>query len=214
MRGERLSHLVSLDSLKLAAGMVLLSPYIPLLFMGEEYGETAYFPYFVSHSDPKLVEAVRQGRKAEYAAFHTGDPPDPQSERTFRSAKLDHSLKKEGSHHVLWEFYKELIRLRKELPVLSNLSKDGLEVRGNMKQNVLLVRRRADESEALIGYNFSDRAAVMVLPLTEGNWKKLIDSSEEGREGMGSSIPEEVYSDGEINLSLNPKSMVLFVNEE
>ena len=62
-QGERLSTLISFEALKLAAAMVLLSPNIPLLFMGEEYGEEAPFLYFVSHSDPALIEAIRQGRK-------------------------------------------------------------------------------------------------------------------------------------------------------
>lgn len=83
-RGERLSTLVSFDGLKLAAGMVLLSPFVPLLFMGEEYGETAPFLYFTSHSDPTLVEAVRKGRLEEFAAFGCEDEvPDPQDEATF-----------------------------------------------------------------------------------------------------------------------------------
>ena len=64
---DRLSALVSFEGLKLAAAVVLLSPFIPLLFMGEEYGETAPFPYFVSHSDPDLIEAIRRGRREEFA---------------------------------------------------------------------------------------------------------------------------------------------------
>ncbi len=67
MLGDRLSRLVPFESLKLAAGVVLTSPFVPLLFMGEEYGETAPFQYFVSHGDPDLVEAVRQGRREEFA---------------------------------------------------------------------------------------------------------------------------------------------------
>jgi maltooligosyltrehalose trehalohydrolase len=67
LKGDRLSALVSFEGLKLAAAVVLLSPFIPLLFMGEEYGETAPFPYFVSHSDPDLIEVVRRGRRAEFA---------------------------------------------------------------------------------------------------------------------------------------------------
>ncbi len=78
MLGERLFQLISFESLKLAAGAVLLSPYIPLLFMGEEYGEEAPFTYFVSHSDPELIQAVRKGRKQEFEAFHyDGEPPIP-----------------------------------------------------------------------------------------------------------------------------------------
>jgi len=67
--GERLSTLVSFEALKLVAGMVILSPYIPLLFMGEEWGERAPFQYFTSHSDAALVHAVRRGRQAEFASF-------------------------------------------------------------------------------------------------------------------------------------------------
>ncbi len=67
----------------------LCSPFLPLLFMGEEYGETNPFPYFVSHSDPALVEAVRQGRRAEFASLAAQEPPDPQAEATFDRAKLD-----------------------------------------------------------------------------------------------------------------------------
>jgi len=68
--GDRLSQSHSLEKLKLAAGVVILSPYIPLLFMGEEYGETSPFQYFVSHSDEALIEAVRKGRRDEFASFH------------------------------------------------------------------------------------------------------------------------------------------------
>ncbi len=90
LKGERLSSLVSFESLKLAAGVVLLSPYIPLIFMGEEYGETAPFLFFISHSDPELIKAVRQGRKDEFKTFNWKDePPDPQDIETFMRSKLD-----------------------------------------------------------------------------------------------------------------------------
>ena len=69
-RGERLPSLCDWESVKLAAGLVLLSPHVPLLFMGEEYGETAPFLYFVSHQDPALVEAVRQGRRERIRTLH------------------------------------------------------------------------------------------------------------------------------------------------
>ncbi|MBD3290350.1 malto-oligosyltrehalose trehalohydrolase, partial [candidate division KSB1 bacterium] len=69
MMGERLSHLISFEGLKLAAGVLLLSPYIPLIFMGEEYGESSPFLYFVSHGDPNLIKAVREGRKSEFKSF-------------------------------------------------------------------------------------------------------------------------------------------------
>src|SRR5262249_10101622 len=125
----RLSQLVSWEACKLASSAVLLSPFVPLLFMGDEYGETAPFQYFVSHSDPQLVKAVRDGRKAEFAAFNwEGEPPDPQDEKTFERAKLNHSLKKGGRHQALLSFHKELIRLRNSLPALRGLSKEKMDV--------------------------------------------------------------------------------------
>ncbi|MCL5257567.1 MAG: malto-oligosyltrehalose trehalohydrolase, partial [Chloroflexi bacterium] len=102
---ERLSSLVSFEALKLAACAVVLSPFVPLLFMGEEYGEPAPFLYFISHLDPQLVEAVRRGRRAEFAAFQwTGESPDPQAEETFQRAKLDYGLRGAGQHRILLNF--------------------------------------------------------------------------------------------------------------
>ena len=84
LRGERLAALVSFEARKLAAATVLLSPCIPLLFMGEEYGEAAPFHYFISHANPAVIQGVREGRRAELAAFGWhGRPPDPQDIASF-----------------------------------------------------------------------------------------------------------------------------------
>src|SRR5262245_62728947 len=125
MLGERLSHLVTFEALKVAASVVILSPCLPLLFMGDEYGETAPFPYFISHLDAALVEAVRRGRREEFNAFHwQGEPLDPQDDTTFQSAKLQHHLRQQGQHGVLRAFYQELIRLRRTLTDVAPLRKD------------------------------------------------------------------------------------------
>jgi len=122
MQGERLSQLVSWEGLKLAAGVVILSPFIPLLFMGEEYGETAPFQYFVSFLDQDLAAAVRRGRKEEFAAFQAQEePPDPQDEETFRRSRLNHGLKTQEPHRTLRRFYRELLRLRRQVPALAHL---------------------------------------------------------------------------------------------
>src|SRR4029077_11684285 len=92
--GERLSTLVDLEALKLAAGITLLSALTPLLLMGEEYGETAPFQYFVSHSDEELIDNVRKGRKSEFSTFDwASEIPGPQAESTFEASRLDHSRK-------------------------------------------------------------------------------------------------------------------------
>ena len=113
-RGDRLTLPLPDEALKMMAGVILLSPYLPLLFMGEEYGETAPFPFFISHSDPDLIEAVRKGRRAEWSSEEGQDEaPDPQDEKTFTSARLNHALRHaQGPHRMLWEFYRRLIELR------------------------------------------------------------------------------------------------------
>src|SRR5205823_8202978 len=88
MMGDRLAAVVSLNKLRLAAAAVILSPFIPMLFMGEEYGETAPFQYFTSHADVDLIEAVRLGRHKEFDAFRwSGQPPDPHEDETFLQSK-------------------------------------------------------------------------------------------------------------------------------
>ena len=116
---KRLSSLVSFDALKLAAGAVILSPFIPLLFMGQEYGEKSRFHYFVSHSDADLINAVRKGRKEEFLSFGLKeDYSDPQDENTFFQSKITWNRREEGEHRVLLAFYAELIGLRKRIPAL------------------------------------------------------------------------------------------------
>jgi maltooligosyltrehalose trehalohydrolase len=208
--GERLSRLVSFEALKLAAGIVLLSPFLPLLFMGEEYGETAPFLYFVSHSDEPLVEAVRKGRREEFAAFRwEGGLPDPQEEDTFRRSRLDHELSGVGHHRVLREYYRELIRLRKGHPALSRLSKEAMEVSVYGKEKILLVRRWKGLSQAAAACHFGDSVVSVQLPLPTGEWEKLLDSSEKRWGGSGSAIPEKLDPRKDTSLSLNPGAFVL-----
>ena len=114
-RGERLSTLVCPDALRLAAAILLLSPYVPLLFMGEEYGESAPFLYFVSHTDPALVEAVREGRRREFAAFAwSGEVPDPADESTFEQSKLVWARSEQPGHAELLMLHRDSDDAQKE----------------------------------------------------------------------------------------------------
>ena len=194
MLGERLSTLVSFDALKLVAGAVLLAPFIPLLFMGEEYGEPAPFLYFVSHGDHALVESVRRGRKEEFEAFlWKGEPPDPQDEASFERSKLDHDKREQGRHAVLHAFYAELIQLRKTVPALRALDKRRTRVLGFEQERVLFVRRSvppfdrdlrdrrlgdrsAEGREVVCVFNFSAEPVTIELPFPEGRWRLLLDS--------------------------------------
>jgi maltooligosyltrehalose trehalohydrolase len=119
--GERTAALVSAGRLHVAAVLVLASPFVPLLFQGEEWGATTPFQYFTDHEDPELGEAVSAGRRREFAAFGWSpeDVPDPQDPATFERSKLDWSEAERQPHRGLLEWYRRLIRLRREVPELA-----------------------------------------------------------------------------------------------
>jgi maltooligosyltrehalose trehalohydrolase len=214
MHSERLSQLACFEVLKLAAGIVLLSPFIPLIFMGEEYGDTAPFLYFISHSEPELVEAIRRGRREEFAAFQwQGEPPDPQNEAAFLASKLNWQLRSDSQHRILVEFYRELIHLRREIPALACLSKDSLEIKGFAQRKLLFLHRWNKDNEVVAVFNINEDRTSVRLPIPAGRWRKGLDSSEERWRGIGSTTPEQISSNGEADLVLNPWSLVLFVKE-
>src|SRR5262249_19708861 len=142
-RGERLSTLVDFETLKLTAALLLTAPYVPMLFMGEEYGETAPFPFFVDHGDRRLLDAIRRGRQREFAAFGgQGEPFDPASEATFHRARLRVEQAGHGRGQVLHDWHRELLRLRRELPALAVLDRTAMQVRTAAGLDVLFVHRR------------------------------------------------------------------------
>jgi len=114
-RGERSSHLMSVARLKIAAALVLMPPYVPLLFQGEEWGATAPFQYFTQHEDPDLGRAVSEGRRREFAAFgwRDDDVPDPQAEETFVRSRLDWTEIAREPHASLLAWHRDLIALRR-----------------------------------------------------------------------------------------------------
>jgi maltooligosyltrehalose trehalohydrolase len=178
MRGERPGEHLSTQQLKLSAATVLLSPYVPLLFMGEEYAESAPFPYFVSHGDAELIESVRRGRCEEFSAFAgQGTPPDPQSEETFLSAKLDQEQRKRGEQRAIFDFYRELIRLRKECPPLARLERENMHVVACEEERVLVVTRSVDNVQLLCLFNYSDQTRVISPALVGGTMTVLLDST-------------------------------------
>jgi maltooligosyltrehalose trehalohydrolase len=100
----------AMDELELRAAALLFAPQVPLLFMGEEYGERRPFRFFTDHVDPDIAEATREGRRREFS-FAGNDVPDPQAEQTF----LDSRLSREEIPG-LRGLYADLLRLRRELP--------------------------------------------------------------------------------------------------
>jgi maltooligosyltrehalose trehalohydrolase len=214
-RGDRLIDNACFEALKVAAATVILSPFIPLIFMGEEYAETAPFPYFISHSDAALIEAVRRGRREEFAAFPwQGEIPDPQDEATFLQAKLHHNARESDRHRVLCDFYRELFRLRKSIPALVDLNKETMNVIGYDNERVLFVHRWSGIAQAIVVTNLGRAEASIALSIPAGHWYKALDSTDEKWAGNGSSVPQELHCAAAINLSLTPRSAVVFNHAE
>ena len=172
--GERLTQLVGLESLKLAAGVTLLSPFVPLLFMGEEYGETHPFLYFTSHKDAALIDAVRKGRREEFASFGwTGEVPDPQDESTFLRSKLTYTARDSEPHRTLWLLYQALISIRKRF----QLGGRKPAVRHNPQNETIMLDYSADRGQLLIAFHFETVPAEIELDSALGALRPIIDSS-------------------------------------
>ncbi|MEW5920283.1 MAG: malto-oligosyltrehalose trehalohydrolase [Bacillota bacterium] len=127
--GERLTHLVDFPLRKAAAGLLFFSPYLPLLFMGEEYGEQQPFLFFTDYTDPALKAAVSHGRREEFQAFDWADFPDPEDDQSFYRSKLtprEHWGKK---NDYMFTFYRDLIRLKKTHPALLSPNKEKTDVK-------------------------------------------------------------------------------------
>jgi maltooligosyltrehalose trehalohydrolase len=211
MLGDRMTRLTSFEGLKLAAGAVILSPFIPLLFMGEEYGEVAPFQFFTSFQDPALIEGVRKGRREEFAGFGwQGDLPDPQAESTFFSSKLRRAVGSTATNVALRDFYRELIRLRKECRPLALLSKSAMETMSMDREEALILRRRSDGEEAIIAFNFGPGRVRCSLPTPPGKWAKLLDSAEARWLGSGSTVSDKLESFGTLSWDMEGQSLCVF----
>lgn len=211
--GERLSTLVPFAALKLAAGMVLCSPNIPLLFMGEEYGETAPFLYFTSHTDPALAQTVREGRRREFAQFVCEkEIPDPQDPQTFVRSRLNHALRGEVPYCALLRFYHDLIAVRKHSPALRNCNKEYLEVITIPERRVLLMLRWQPQEETLLLIaSFAAEPVAIVPPLPPGRWHKVIDAAAKKYGGTrGGELPIMLRRDTSTAINLSPFSFALY----
>jgi len=198
--GDRLAENLPIGKLKLAAAMVVLSPYLPLLFMGEEYGETVPFQYFTSYSDPALAEAVREGRRKDFLQKfrRQGEVPDPQSEETFNHSKINPELRHSGQHGELFEFYKTLISIRKQHPAIHAADRERIEVTEYPEQKVIVVLSRHDEEQMFFAASFND-SPVTIKTAVQGEWQKILDSS--SGENSGGNADFSGMIDGEIHLN-------------
>lgn len=178
--GERLSALVPREALNVAAAACLLAPNIPLLFMGEEYGETAPFLYFIEHGDPALADAVRKGRQAEFASFAwKGEVPDPQDPATFERSRVHPGPQTQRERVQLLRWYHRLIALRTSIPALGAVQRDRHEhdVWVEKREQILVLHRRALNSRAalvILSFNREQTSVTLRKPL--GTWELMVDS--------------------------------------
>ena len=166
---------------RLAAAAILLSPFTPMLFMGEEYGETAPFPYFIDHGDPDLIEAVRQGRRREFAdAVGTGDVADPADPTTFASAVLDVTLTEREPHRSRLALYTELLRIRRGYPVLTD---PAAQQHVSIVDDAVFVVRSTPTATASLIFNFA--GAAVEHPAADPSDTIVADTADERWGGPG-----------------------------
>lgn len=205
--GDRLSTQVSEAALRLAAAAVLLSPHVPLLWMGEEYGEERPFQYFISHSDTQLVDQVRQGRRKEFASFAwEGEVPDPQDEATFEACKLSWSYQHTVKAANLLSFYQFLIRFRKQRMAMQGTARDCLRMLSADDDPWVMFERAYGADAIVIALNFHRAVTTVPWPLSRP-YRVLLDSSHHqwGGPRQTSSLS---YYPGDI-LSLEPYTVLI-----
>ena len=211
---ERLSLLVNFEQLKVAAAAMLLSPYVPMLFMGEEFGADTPFYYFISHSDKNLVEAVREGRRKEFEGFNWNvEPPDPQAEDTFEKSKLLWEQRNKGKHAILLSWHKYLITLRKTLPSLLNFNKNEVRATTIGQSGIVLYRQNPEGQQHLAClFNFSELSLDFTLPFQDYEWDKLVDSKDSQWLENGSEMNEvhPVKAQSKEYLKVLPWSAVVY----
>ena len=177
-QGERLATLIPFEALKLAAAAVLLSANVPLLFMGEEYGETAPFLYFIDHGDADLIDAVRRGRQAEFASFGWEDVPDPHAPSTFDRSRLQWTQNPSDQQRWLRQWYLSVINLRKSIPALGpGRAQDRLKVYTHQKAQALTLHRTGHAGpEALIILSLNKEPTNIPFKNPQGTWNLQLDS--------------------------------------
>ncbi|MEV8628697.1 malto-oligosyltrehalose trehalohydrolase [Streptomyces sp. NBC_01268] len=182
--GDRLSATLSPGLLACAAALVLTGPSVPMLFMGEEWGARTPWMYFTDHTDPELAEAVRRGRRREFAAhgWAEEDVPDPQDPATRDRSVLDRSERERDPHKRLLAWYRELIALRRTLPDLTDPDLAGVKVAFDEEARWLVFRR----GDIRVAVNLAKRAAD--IPLGSNGRDRVLAAWERteapGRDGV------------------------------
>lgn len=211
--GERLISLIGPQAARVAAALLLLSPGSPLLFMGEEWGEDRPFLYFISHLDAGLVEAVRQGRKREFASFRwRGEPPDPFAQETFEASRPNWDKLQTSGHGGMLAWHRALLALRAGSPAFRETQRHMTRLWPLDAAKGLAMERRGADGRYLCLANAGRRPSRVKVG-THGppqQYERLLDSEETRFGGKGDALPERL----ETVLSLPPFSVVIYNRQE
>ncbi|WP_158793466.1 malto-oligosyltrehalose trehalohydrolase [Granulicella sp. L60] len=174
--GDRLEQIVGMDRAKVAAGIVLTAPFIPMIFQGEEYAASTPFQYFADHEDPEMAKAVKNGRQAEFAAFGWSPEqiPDPEDVETFKRSKLNWDEVHQGTHEEMFEWYRRLIHLRRKSVSLNDGTPRQTEVTFDEDGGWLVIERGAVKTLCNLG---SEEATFE----NRGGWSLILASRAEVR---------------------------------
>jgi len=191
--GQRIHHLANLNRVKIGAALLLTSPFIPMLFQGEEWASSSPFLYFTGYNDPTLADAVREGRRKDFIEYgwNPTDVPDPQDSATFEASKLKWNEIGTEPHASMLDWYRKLIRLRKTLPCLRDGDLNVLNIQHDENAQWLIIER----GFITIVVNFATQPRQ--IPIKEHRPKKLLLASH----------PDSQIHDHQINLP--PESVVI-----
>jgi len=184
--GERTAALLSPDRLRIGAALVLCAPFVPMLFMGEEWGASTPFQYFTDHRDAALARAVSQGRRSEFASFgwQPEDVPDPQDPATFARSRLDWSEVEREPHRSLLDWHRRLVALRRTHPALSDPRRDRVRAHADDARGVLLLRRGTVSVACHVGGGVAEVDVGEAAP----GGRRMLLASHEGIDAGGASI--------------------------
>ncbi len=194
--GERSSQLMSLGKLKIGAALVFTSPFVPMIFQGEEWGASTPFCFFTDHREPALAKAVREGRCQEFAAFgwKPEDTADPQARETFEKSKLNWPEIAREPHRKMFAWHQKLIQLRRAEPALHDGRMDAVKTHFDEAARWLVMQR----GDISVVCNFADREQKISLPPKK--FRSLLASTTDVK-----------FSDGDAMLP--PESVVILKSE-
>ncbi len=206
--GDRLTTLIDADLVRVATVLLLAAPHTPLLFMGEEYGETNPFCYFTSHPEPQLAEAVRTGRAEEFAGFaaFAGEVPDPQDPETFARSKLDWSRADTEAGRQRLALHRDLLRLRRAVPALATSDRRNTRIVHADASSLLVARHHSEPPVVLLAVNLIGAERHHALPEGWSVRDTLLGSEDEAYGGAGRRA--EIV-DGPPRLAVPPRTATL-----